>query len=307
MQITHILDNMKFDVIVGNPPYQGESKKGGFGSGNAIWHKFVESAYESLKEGGYLCFVHPIDWRTDTIKKKIKGVRDILWSNQMEYVKMATAPFPGVRVLVDWYILKKESKSKKTRVEFLDGEREIFLENPPLFSYGNEMVESIKNKVLKDSDNGLIRNQFFWIDKSKEGGKYKYAHGTKYTKDEWKYFSAPHKDQFTPKVIMSSVRKPRPIFDSGNLGIGGHVHYIPVKNKMEGDFLISVINSKLGTFLQKIFCTGFWDGDSSYWNNPFPISKIKIDDKKLNGDRDVFDYFSLTPEEVDYINQELSK
>jgi len=38
----------KFDVVVGNPPYQGKQIGGGCTSGNAIWEKFVELSFMLL-------------------------------------------------------------------------------------------------------------------------------------------------------------------------------------------------------------------------------------------------------------------
>jgi hypothetical protein len=296
--------NMKFDVVVGNPPYQAESHKGGAGSGNAIWQNFVVLSFNILKDNGYLCFIHPVGWRTDVGRKKMKEAQNFLFNNQILYLK-TQIPFPGVGTTVDWYVVEKTPRYKETEVDFLDGKQNIMITTPPIFAYGGDMLKSIIKKVLTVENNGLVPSQFFWIDKSKEGGKYKYAHGAGYTKNEWKYFSTPHEDQFKPKVIMSGVRKLRPFYDKGELGIGGHVHYILVKNKQEADFLIAVINSKLMTFLQKMFTTTFWDGDSSHWNTTYPISKIKIDDKQLNSDKDVYKYFNLNKEEIDYIESHI--
>jgi len=308
---TNILDGMKFDVVCGNPPYQGKKLGGGAGSGNAIWHKFVVNAFNALKENGYLCLIHPIDWRTNLSQKKIESARKILMTNQIEYLKLASAPFPGIGAYVDWYILKKREKKENTLIDFLDCQKNVFLDNKlfPLYSYNSDTVNSIKSKVLMDATNNLnMRKPFHGLtilDRSKPKGKYKFAHGTGYTKNEWKYYDYPHIHQYHKKVIMSSVRIPRAIYDDGNIGIGDHVHYILVNNKEEGEFLTSVINSKLGIFLQKIFVTTFWDGESSHWNNPYPISKLKIDNRKFESDIEIYDYFGLSKEEREYIDKEL--
>jgi type I restriction-modification system DNA methylase subunit len=57
----------KFDVILGNPPFN----KGGIRShtgkqlgekNETIWTKFVEKSLGLLKPNGYLAFIHPLSW-----------------------------------------------------------------------------------------------------------------------------------------------------------------------------------------------------------------------------------------------------
>lgn len=48
---------MKFDVIIGNPPYQGVHKKA-----SKLWPKFYEKGFDLLKDGGVLSFVSPATW-----------------------------------------------------------------------------------------------------------------------------------------------------------------------------------------------------------------------------------------------------
>ena len=62
--------DMKFDVIIGNPPYQ---KKVGPKKTQAIWPEFVEKAFELCKEGGYVSLIHPTGWRSpDGVFKPIQ-------------------------------------------------------------------------------------------------------------------------------------------------------------------------------------------------------------------------------------------
>lgn len=52
---------LKFDIILGNPPFQykEENKKS-----HCIWYLFIKRSYEELlEEKGYLLFIHPSGWR----------------------------------------------------------------------------------------------------------------------------------------------------------------------------------------------------------------------------------------------------
>jgi hypothetical protein len=52
---------LKFDIILGNPPFQYKEENK---QAQPIWHLFVKRSYEELlKNKGYLLFVHPSGWR----------------------------------------------------------------------------------------------------------------------------------------------------------------------------------------------------------------------------------------------------
>ena len=50
--------NMKFDVVVGNPPYQS----GNASKGNKLWPKFILKSYELTKEHGITALITPTGW-----------------------------------------------------------------------------------------------------------------------------------------------------------------------------------------------------------------------------------------------------
>ena len=72
---------MKFDVVIGNPPY---SKGGSMG---VIWQNFALQALEVLNPNGYVAMIHPSRWRGPgkTVPKTIGELRekmrslDLLW------------------------------------------------------------------------------------------------------------------------------------------------------------------------------------------------------------------------------------
>jgi len=73
----------KFDIIVGNPPYQqivGPKKT------ETIWDKFVIKSFKILKTGGYLAYIHPSVWRN--IDGKLKNIqKEILSKNLQKIIK----------------------------------------------------------------------------------------------------------------------------------------------------------------------------------------------------------------------------
>ena len=88
-------DDMQFDVIIGNPPYQITGGGGG-SNDSSIYHLFVEQAIRL--EPRYLSMIIPSRWMAggrgmDQFRKTMLTDRRI--SHLVDYTKMSTA-FPGV-------------------------------------------------------------------------------------------------------------------------------------------------------------------------------------------------------------------
>lgn len=69
---------MKFDVVIGNYPYErsvGPSKT------EPIWHLFAEKVFILLKEWGYLSVIHPSAWRN--AKSKFDNVKKLYLSKKI--------------------------------------------------------------------------------------------------------------------------------------------------------------------------------------------------------------------------------
>lgn len=69
---------MKFDVVLGNYPYErpvGPSKT------EPIWHLFAEKVFKLLKEGGYLSVIHPSAWRN--AKSQFDNIKELYLSKKI--------------------------------------------------------------------------------------------------------------------------------------------------------------------------------------------------------------------------------
>ena len=171
------VDNMKFDVIVGNPPYQTETN----GNSRPIWDKFILKSFELLKEDGYLSMVHPAGWRNVT--GKFTNVRDLLLSKQMEYLEIHNESDGqkvfGASTRYDWYNVQNVDKYKNTIVKFEDGSVEqIDLSEMPFIP--NHSLEHIKSFIAKEGEerveiisNSAYHTQRNYINKIKIG-EFKY-------------------------------------------------------------------------------------------------------------------------------------
>jgi len=110
----------KFDVIIGNPPYNASGTKA---SGNTIWQLFVNNSIELLKANGFICFVHPNGWRKpNTEKGKFYGLFEKMTkTNTILYLEIHNCK-DGMKQFncgtrYDWYILqKKKNENHKTKI-----------------------------------------------------------------------------------------------------------------------------------------------------------------------------------------------
>lgn len=146
--------DMKFDVIVGNPPYQTETA----GNSRPIWDKFTVSAFDHLNDNGYLVLVHPAGWRN--VGGRYEYIRDLLYSKQMEYLEIhnyndGRKTF-GVSTRYDWYCLKNapSKKGDGVLVKFEDGTtKKIDVTKLPFIP--NHSYDKIAKLIAKPGDESV--------------------------------------------------------------------------------------------------------------------------------------------------------
>jgi hypothetical protein len=96
----------KFDIIVGNPPYNDGSNNRG--SAHVLWDKFVVKSLNILVEDGYLNMVHPDGWRS--ADGGFVGVKNLMTSKQIHYLELHNTDDGyktfGAYTTYDFYCLK---------------------------------------------------------------------------------------------------------------------------------------------------------------------------------------------------------
>ena len=111
--------DMKFDVIVGNYPYQESTAAA---TNKPIWDKFVDTSFKLCKDGGYVAAIHPPGWRN--VGGKFVDVQDLLSSKDIIYLNVnsvetgkkvfgATTPF-------DYYVCKNDTYNGTTIISTED-------------------------------------------------------------------------------------------------------------------------------------------------------------------------------------------
>ena len=121
--------DMKFDVVIGNPPYQAPKERKDKNSkdgacGKSLWKNFVVKSMSLVKENGHIALIHPSLWRKpeNALFSEFKA-RDLI------YVEMHSLD-DGIKTFrastaYDWYILKNSKYNGKTIIKDINGNVEL--------------------------------------------------------------------------------------------------------------------------------------------------------------------------------------
>jgi hypothetical protein len=290
------IQEMKFDVVIQNPPYNP----------NSLWKKFVEKGIDLLNDNGQMVTIHPDSWRTSSKHNKLCNY---LKEHISELHITGLSSFPGVNISTDWYLYNKQ-KINLTKIVYNDGNIENLKLNNNITPFSiNSIPGKILNKITKQNyNNGIIclkgwdeLNPLFKqiipsnILKYKQcGGK---ENGNGWTKDIFTYTEKPTKDQFTDKVVMAYVGYPRARFFSKDEQVGVITgFYWNTTNKS----LPILLNSKM--YLKLFFeITNY---DKRMFNIPMQfLRSLKFDDLNVQTEEELYEHYNLTEEEINFIEQ----
>ncbi|MFW6243498.1 MAG: Eco57I restriction-modification methylase domain-containing protein, partial [bacterium] len=183
----------KFDIVMGNPPYNlGQNAKGKRGGGDTLWDKFViKSLNFSLKENGYLVFVHPTLWRKpQSLRSSSRKVNELMMKKQIHYLEMHDSS-DGMKIFnagtrYDFYLLENCLIYKDTLINGEDRKNiEINLKNYNFIpNYNIELFDKIISKQIDESCSIIYNRTNYgtdkiWVsDKKDDTYKYELVHTT---------------------------------------------------------------------------------------------------------------------------------
>jgi len=305
-----------FDLVVGNPPYQSLSNKGkSKGGGNNLYTKFIYYSWNLVNNNGMLLFINPPTFfgvgRSNN-KNNMNLRKDIFNKNFIYEINLEEcSKYFNVGSKFIYYLMEKRNEYNKnleiickyknniykSEINQYDLNKMCFL--PYLLT--NESMNICKKITNKKNKIKIFNSPDNRGDKkhiTKIRTNY-YIYPIQATSKQIIYSSKECKWQYNNKVLMSESGYLKPFYDNGKLGVGGHCFACLVDNHVEGKHLINMINSKLYRFYIEI---NKWSG----FHHIKVLQSLPYIKLKNNfTDKDVYNYFKLTKNEIKFINKNL--
>jgi hypothetical protein len=265
---------MKFDLIMGNPPFQAPPKSDKKTSGStALWPDFVKHSINCISSNGFLVFVHPSGWRKpENEKSKYYGMYKLMTKeNHMYYLEIHNIE-DGQKIFnsgtrYDWYIIKKTKSILKTIIinehknkSIIDLKKTPWLPNynfkiifDKLLAKDNEKkCDIIYQTSAYESRKPWVKDDAWILKHPREAKNYKkiLIHSTPQKGVRYMWTNEFNKDKYyktpmfgIPKVIFGDSGIYNPIIDKiGQYGMTNHVMAIHTnisELKLLANFLIS--------------------------------------------------------------------
>jgi hypothetical protein len=239
---------MKFDVVLGNPPFQnGNTEVGNY----ALWPLFVKKGDEVLADAGVMAMVVPQTWASNRktagphAKTTTTVRRDVLATGYLQVANFNIAHyFEQVASTFSYFLWHKTKQDSSTTVITPNGEYQANYDSVKWLKIRLDTLPPPITPDLKLIDGGKEDTRFRSSAKGMGTGPYKIANtSAQYTKGEFTLSPRPHPYQSTKKVIFSDSGYSSPFYDPGEIGLGHHARGFEVESEEEAKAVIEFLNS----------------------------------------------------------------
>ena len=291
---------MKFDVVIGNPPYQNKEEN----ADGALWLRFVNKGMENLTQYGKLMFITPTSWVGKNSNTKKADWSPFVDGHVELYRVLNKAEkeqhFSGVGSSFGYYILSKGSGL--TKILFEDGSFTEYqlVDNEPLpntitkFSFSiHQKIASVKKLQIQTSFK--FHSQVLKKKGIVSGVKDDTFNFTTYFSHNLIRYTSEKQDIYSDvKVMVPNVGTISNAWVDSNCNLTEDVKFIIVNSMQDGENLVSILKSKLFRYIGSQYRSGRNLGLALKF---FP----ELDFTRTWTDQELYQHFNLTQEEIDYI------
>jgi hypothetical protein len=289
---------MKFDVVIGNPPYQDPNDNV---RSNPLWSRITLLAFSLLKKGGALAFITPPMWMSGADEQsptKKREIVDIFFKNKLVYLRPDASAkyFPRVGTKAASYVvIKGEAPTDKTLL--LRGEDHSSIDTSkvemlPLGDFSPEVISVFYKVFYSKPERGFSSQGCVGTNKlnyeSKTGTYQVYNSRQTLVATDVASGNASNR-----KLVVSLPGHLAPFYEPGVYGLSVNCRWFAVANQAEADVYIEALASPL---FELLFAAYRYNGFNSTWMvKHFPT----ID--PFTSLAELYEQFNLTPQEVAYI------
>jgi len=264
--------NMKFDVILGNPPYQSNEDRNSKGNKvksykQPLWPLFVVNSLSLLKPNGFLSLVIPMSWVAGTydirkgrvhLIKKFSSEFNLKYCN-LDTDKIGKTYFPGVGSTFSYFVVKNCPYEFNTVVENKYGLNNIDMSkvnslpldpNPIKISINNKTINSLNEKFgfksVSFKPKGVDSKSITETHIVKG-----YCNGGQMGEIIYSYWESPDKYYGIRKILIGKMdRSYLPFVDNEGLNIGqNQLWYCEMNDNDDYETAVQVFNHPLYKFL----------------------------------------------------------
>lgn len=295
--------DMKFDLVVGNPPYQHGNEKGG---ARSLWRKFVRKGFDLCQPGGYVSMITPgCPFKSDDL-----GAFFTEYQTEKVYTDISHH-FPGVGSTFTAWITHKVPQYRLT--EYPDLNVSVDLKTR---SY-DQVFDSVTEQILAKIH--MAKQKWGTLDCKQDKG---YSSNDLHTHPE-KYNQHPHKSRpymvrhankieycwgtfptechYMNKVMMTFSGYPNFKYHGEQDPVSSCYQmsgYILVADAQQGSNLINILNLSVNKFERMITSKGGFTGVLTY-------KHVNLDVNQPWSDNEYFDLLGLTPSERSWVINKL--
>lgn len=302
--------DMKFDVVIGNPPYQNPGKS----KGQKLWYKFIFKCSDLVKEDGYLAMVTPTSWIRGGVNHGKAGVlKDIFGVKQLviaSFRDITKTYFPRIGIEIGWWVMQNKLITEKTKFILKDADVELDLTGIEVMSpVADSRAIGILNKFI---DNKYKKEEIIYFnyknsDRENEKAESTNTHTVKHwvhgcsqkSNDHYTYLENRFNNKLDFKKVMFLIgsRFWQPHVDEENVGVIAQGFAIPIKDNWTKESILSIYESKLW----KLIFFNFQLEQNGFMKNAIVRRTPAMDMTKEWTDDEIYKYFNLTEEEIEYI------
>jgi site-specific DNA-methyltransferase (adenine-specific) len=294
-------DSMKFDVVVGNPPYQSSK-----GNSDQLWPLFTEKAISLTKNNGHTAFIIPDTWTSGTKSVMISGRQNLLTDVFSKLcIKMISFDikkyFPGIGSGFSAFLLQKSLPINNTTII---SPAEQFTFDIKDLKYIPKDISLITLNIVKKVTTHLLPCVYFkfygktdgltLVDTKDKSHSFVYSNTSSNHPTQWGNIKG---QGYGKKKVIYAYMGSKQKFEYDLIGDVSLMHNgrgFEIDTPATEEGLVSYFESKIVKFLNK----DKW----SQYNEPKILNLLPIVDfTKVWTDKQLYKHFGLTQEEIDYV------